>query len=117
MVRPSVKGMRILGNIGEQGCAELIARVMREADIMARLRHPMIVTAHDVLTEDGRPRIVMERLHGRGPGDGPAARSRPSGWPGSVPASNIAVHSVGHPDQSGSVGRSNGGACPRDPAP
>ncbi|WP_162641835.1 serine/threonine-protein kinase [Streptosporangium sp. 'caverna'] len=61
----AIKEMRIPKDIGEQERAELLARVMREAEVMARLRHPAIVAVHDVLMEDGRPWIVMERLHGR----------------------------------------------------
>ncbi|MFF3444153.1 serine/threonine-protein kinase [Streptosporangium sp. NPDC002721] len=54
--------------------AELVARVMREAEAVARLRHPAIVAVHDVLVEDGRPWIVMERLRGRTLDDELAAR-------------------------------------------
>ncbi|GLW07373.1 hypothetical protein Misp01_25030 [Microtetraspora sp. NBRC 13810] len=60
----AVKEMRVPEG-GERAGAELVARVMREAEVMARLRHPAIVAVHDVLVEDGRPWIVMERLHGR----------------------------------------------------
>ncbi|WP_199747635.1 serine/threonine-protein kinase [Actinomadura sp. WAC 06369] len=43
----------------------LVERAVREARAAARLRHPGIVRVHDVLTEDGRPWIVMELLSGR----------------------------------------------------
>jgi serine/threonine protein kinase len=43
----------------------LIRRALREAQAAARLRHPGIVTVHDVVTDAGRPWIVMELINGR----------------------------------------------------
>jgi serine/threonine protein kinase len=37
-------------------------RVMREARVAARLRHPHAVTVHDVVEHDGKPYLIMEFL-------------------------------------------------------
>jgi len=44
---------------------EIFARMVREAQAAGQLRHPSIVSVHDVVTEQGRPWIVMELLRGR----------------------------------------------------
>lgn len=61
----AVKELRVPEGMGDRERAELVTRVMREAEVTARLRHPAVVSVHDVLVEDGRPWIVMERLNGR----------------------------------------------------
>ncbi|MCT9931095.1 serine/threonine protein kinase [Planotetraspora sp. A-T 1434] len=61
----AVKELRIPDGVADAERAELTARVMREAEVTARLRHPGIVAVHDVLVQGGRPWIVMELLHGR----------------------------------------------------
>jgi sugar lactone lactonase YvrE len=43
----------------------LVKRALREAQAAARLRHPSIVTVHDVIIEGGRPWIVMELVGGQ----------------------------------------------------
>ncbi|GAA0377315.1 hypothetical protein Acor_30530 [Acrocarpospora corrugata] len=60
----AVKELRYPDGLDGSKRAELVARVMREAEVTARLRHPSIVGVHDVLVEGGKPWIVMERLHG-----------------------------------------------------
>ena len=43
----------------------LAARLLREAEVISRLRHPSIVELLDAgLSDDGRPFLVMERLEG-----------------------------------------------------
>ncbi|MCW2863781.1 MAG: Serine/threonine protein kinase [Actinoallomurus sp.] len=42
-----------------------VRRALREARAAARLRHPGIITVHDVILADGRPWIVTELLSGR----------------------------------------------------
>lgn len=61
----AVKELRLPEWIGEQERPRWYARMGREARAAARLKHPGIVTVYDrVVTEDGRPWIVMELIHG-----------------------------------------------------
>jgi Protein kinase domain len=58
-----------------------VARFHREARVVAGLRHPGVVLAHDYGVEDGSPFLVMELLSGpsgEGRHGGSAARGRPS---------------------------------------
>ncbi|MDF5751034.1 serine/threonine-protein kinase [Spongiactinospora sp. TRM90649] len=60
----AIKEIRLPPGIDDDRRQEICAAAVREANIAARLRHPSIVTVHDVLVEDGRPWLVMELLSG-----------------------------------------------------
>ena len=63
----AVKEIRLLSSA--DGAADptdpVLRRALREAQAAARLHHPGIVTVHDVVSDDGRPWIVMELVGGR----------------------------------------------------
>jgi len=46
------------------GAGDFITRFRQEAEAMARLNHPNIVTVHDFADHDGRPYFIMEFLEG-----------------------------------------------------
>ncbi|MFI5754251.1 serine/threonine-protein kinase [Streptomyces sp. NPDC051569] len=50
------------------------AATLREAQAVARVKHPHVVVVHDVVEEDGRPYIVMELVEGGSLADRIAAR-------------------------------------------
>ncbi|MEM7160532.1 MAG: serine/threonine-protein kinase [Myxococcota bacterium] len=49
---------------GEQGASAGRTRLLREAQVLARLRHPNVVSVHDVGTYEGRVYIAMEFVDG-----------------------------------------------------
>ena len=59
----AIKVMRV-DRWAHVSAAERAALVEREARATARLRHPSIVTLHDVGVHDGAPYLVLELLHG-----------------------------------------------------
>ncbi|MFJ9947284.1 protein kinase [Kitasatospora sp. NPDC091207] len=62
----AVKELRLPAHLTDGERANWVARLDREARAAARLKHPGIITVHDLITdEDGRPWIVMELVHGR----------------------------------------------------
>ncbi|GLW05250.1 hypothetical protein Misp01_03800 [Microtetraspora sp. NBRC 13810] len=60
----AVKEVRLAPGLDEARRREICEAAVREANVAARLKHPSIVTVHDVLVEDGRPWLVMELLNG-----------------------------------------------------
>ncbi|MCY9782648.1 serine/threonine protein kinase [Nocardiopsis sp. EMB25] len=61
----AIKELRLPPDIPEDERDEARARMVREARAAAGVRHPCVVTVHDVLRENGDPYIVMELLSGR----------------------------------------------------
>jgi len=59
----AVKEIRV--SVPDDAVDLLARRALREARAAARLRHPGIVMVHDIVTDDGRPWIVMELVRGR----------------------------------------------------
>ncbi|WP_406199431.1 protein kinase [Kitasatospora sp. NBC_01560] len=54
-----------VSHLPEEDLQILHARMKREASAAARIKHPGVITVHDVLEQDGRPWIVMELVDGR----------------------------------------------------
>ncbi|MGW6914995.1 protein kinase domain-containing protein [Kitasatospora sp. NPDC054939] len=54
-----------VSHLPEEEAQILHARMKREASAAARIKHPGVITVHDVLEQDGRPWIVMELVDGR----------------------------------------------------
>jgi len=65
----AVKELTLPEGMPDKERAEAVTRAVREAQAMARLRHPGIVALHDVVVEQDRPWLVMELLRGRTLGD------------------------------------------------
>ena len=61
----AVKELRFPSSIDEDEKRRLIARTLREAKAIARIRNTSAVTVYDVVDEDDRPWIVMELVEGK----------------------------------------------------
>jgi eukaryotic-like serine/threonine-protein kinase len=61
----AVKAMALPHTLPDDERNTLRERALREARIAARLRHPSLVTVHDVVTERDNPHIVMELVQSR----------------------------------------------------
>ncbi|MCY9784217.1 serine/threonine protein kinase [Nocardiopsis sp. EMB25] len=76
---------------------DMVRRFSRESRITARLRHPGVPAVHDCGTKDGRPYLVMERVHGVSLADLIAEQERLSvGWAACVAAQVCSVLSAAH---------------------
>ncbi|GII01067.1 serine/threonine-protein kinase [Planobispora takensis] len=60
----AVKEVRLPPELSPAQRQDLCAAALREANLTARLKHPSIITVHDVVVENDRPWIVMELLTG-----------------------------------------------------
>jgi serine/threonine protein kinase len=69
-----------LPSTGDNPADPLMRRALREAQAAAQLRHPGIITVHDVVTDDGRPWIVMELVGGRSLAEAIRAQGVLSAW-------------------------------------
>ncbi|MEU8383517.1 serine/threonine-protein kinase [Streptosporangium sp. NPDC048865] len=60
----AVKEVRLPPDLDPVRRQEVFASAIREANLAARLKHPSIVTVHDVVVDRERPWLVMELLSG-----------------------------------------------------
>ncbi|MFF3442869.1 protein kinase [Streptosporangium sp. NPDC002721] len=60
----AVKEVRLPPDLDPVKRQEVFASAIREANLAARLKHPSIVTVHDVVVDQDRPWLVMELLSG-----------------------------------------------------
>ncbi|MGJ6963399.1 serine/threonine-protein kinase [Streptosporangium sp. G11] len=60
----AVKEVRLPPDLAPARRQEIFASALREANLAARLKHPSIVTVHDVVIDRERPWLVMELLSG-----------------------------------------------------
>lgn len=61
----ALKEVHLPPGLAEPERQDSFRRLLREARLGARLRHPAIVPVHDVITTDGQPWIVLDLLAGR----------------------------------------------------
>ncbi|MFJ2032469.1 serine/threonine-protein kinase [Streptosporangium sp. NPDC087985] len=60
----AVKEVRLPPDLDPARREEICAAALQEANLAARLKHPSIVTVHDVVVEQERPWLIMELLSG-----------------------------------------------------
>lgn len=96
----AVKEVRAPAGLAGDDERRLYARLEREAWAAARISHRNVVTVYDVVTEDGRPWIVMELIRGLTLSDvldaeGPMPPRRAAGIGAEVLAALRAAHEAG----------------------
>lgn len=76
---------------------ELVRRFVRESRITARLEHPGVPAVYDVGTHDGRPFMVMQRIHGISVADLVAEHGAlPVDWAAAIGAQTCSVLAAAH---------------------
>ncbi|MCK9877732.1 serine/threonine protein kinase [Frankia sp. Ag45/Mut15] len=76
---------------------DLVRRFVRESRITARLVHPGVPAVYDAGMHDGRPYLVMQRVHGISVADLVAeAGALPIGWAAAIGAQVASVLTVAH---------------------
>ncbi|EIV94878.1 serine/threonine-protein kinase [Frankia sp. QA3] len=76
---------------------ELVRRFIRESRITARLVHPGVPAVYDAGTHEGRPYLVMQRVHGISVADLVAEQGAlPIGWAAAIAAQAASVLAVAH---------------------
>ncbi|WP_308204533.1 protein kinase [Frankia sp. R82] len=76
---------------------DLVRRFVRESRITARLVHPGVPAVYDSGTHDGRPYLVMQRVHGISVADLVAEQGPlPIGWAAAIGAQVASVLVVAH---------------------
>lgn len=82
---------------GDEHDEEFVRRFVRESRITARLEHPGVPAVYDVGTHEGRPFMVMERVHGVTVADLVAEHGPlPVGWAAAIAAQTCAVLAAAH---------------------
>jgi hypothetical protein len=90
----AVKFVRFTDGVPEN---EIVRRFVRESRITARIRHPGVPAIFDVGTDDGKPYLVMERVHGISVSDLLAQEGRLSiDWAATIAAQTCAVLTAAH---------------------
>ncbi|MBB4931109.1 serine/threonine protein kinase [Lipingzhangella halophila] len=76
---------------------EMVRRFVRESRITARLRHPGVPAIFDAGSHDGRPYLVMQRVHGISVADLVAEQERlEPGWAAAIAAQVCSVLTAAH---------------------
>ena len=95
----AVKQLLLPTGLSETAAEQASARAMREARLAARLHHPNAVSVFDVVTEQGRPWLVMEYLPSRSLAerlaDGPLSPAEAARVGAPVAAALAVAHQLG----------------------